>query len=59
MIGDTVNTAKRLCTAAQGGEILISDLLRQRLTRSHELADHAPLEIPPHQEPLPVFRVIR
>ena len=59
VIGDTVNTAKRLCTAAQGGEILISDSLRQRLTRSHELAEHAPLDIPPRLEPLPVFRVIR
>jgi adenylate cyclase len=59
VIGDTVNTAKRLCTAALGGEILISDSLRRRLTRTHELVDHAPLEIPPRQEPLPVFRVIR
>jgi len=59
VIGDTVNTAKRLCTFAQGGEILVSDSLGQRLTRSHELAEHAPLEIPPRQEPFPVFRVIR
>ena len=59
VIGDTVNTAKRLCTAAQGGEILITHSLRQRLTRSHELADHAPLQLPPRLEPLPVFRVIR
>jgi adenylate cyclase len=59
VIGDTVNTAKRLCTAAQGGEILVSDPLRQRLTRTHELVDHPPLEIPPRRDPLPVFRVIR
>jgi adenylate cyclase len=59
VIGDTVNTAKRLCTFALGGEILVSDSLCQRLTRSHELVEHAPLEIPPRKEPLPVFRVIR
>jgi len=59
VIGDTVNTAKRLCSAAQGDEILICDSLRERLTRSHELTDHPPLEIPPRREPLPVFRVVR
>jgi adenylate cyclase len=59
VIGDTVNTAKRLCSFALGGEILVSDSLCQHLTRSHELVEHAPLEIPPRQEPLPVFRVVR
>lgn len=59
VIGDTVNTAKRLCTAAQGGEILVSAPLRNRLTRPHELTDHAPLEIQSRSEPLPVFRVIQ
>ena len=59
VIGDTVNTAKRLCSAAQGGEILVTQSMRQRLTRTHDLADHAPLEIQSRQEPLPVYRVIR
>lgn len=59
VIGDTVNTAKRLCSFALGGEILVSDSLCQHLTRSHELVEHAPLEIPPRKEPLPVFRVLR
>lgn len=59
VIGDTVNTAKRMCTFAQGGEILVSESLRARLTRSHELAEHAPLDIPTRPGPLPVFRVLR
>jgi class 3 adenylate cyclase len=59
VIGDTVNTAKRMCSAAQGGEILVSASLRQRLTRTHELAEHPPLAIESRTEPLPVFRVIR
>jgi adenylate cyclase len=59
VIGDTVNTAKRLCSAAQGGEILVSASLRGRLTRTHELTDHAPLDIQSRAEPLPVFRIIR
>ena len=48
-----------MCSAALGGEILISDPMRQRLTRTHELTDHAPLEFPSRQDPLPVFRVIK
>jgi adenylate cyclase len=59
VIGDTVNTAKRLCSAALGGEILVSESMCERLTRAHELTAHAPLDIPPRKEPLPVFRVIR
>ena len=59
VIGDTVNTAKRLCSFALGGEVLVSDTLCQRLTRPHELVEHAPLEIPPRKEPIPVFRIIR
>jgi adenylate cyclase len=59
VIGDTVNTAKRLCTAAQGDEILVSAALRDRLTRSHQLVDHAPLDIHSRPDRLTVFRVIR
>ena len=59
VIGDTVNTAKRLCSAAQGGEILVSASLCDRLTRTHELTDHASLDIQSRPDPLPVFRVIR
>ena len=59
VIGDTVNTAKRMCSAALGGEILISESLKNRLTRTHELAEYAPLEIQSRREPLPVFRVVR
>lgn len=58
VIGDAVNTAKRLCTAAQGGEILVSEALCNRLTRDCELAEHAALEIQSRPEPLPVFRVV-
>lgn len=58
VIGDTVNTAKRMCSAAQGGEILVSASLRNALTRTHELADHPPLSIESRPEPLPVFRAV-
>ena len=54
-----MNTATRLWSAAQGGEILVTQSMRQRLTRTHDLADHAPLDITSREEPLPVYRVIR
>jgi adenylate cyclase len=59
VIGDTVNIAKRLCSAAQGGEILVSGTVRSRLTTPHELAGHPPLDGLSRSEPLPVFRVLR
>ena len=59
VIGDTVNTAKRLCSAAQGDEILVSAPLCTRLTRTHVIVDHPPVEIQSRPEPVQVFRVIR
>ena len=59
VIGDTVNTAKRMCSAAQGAEIIISEPVRNRLTRTYEIVDHPALEIQSRSEPLTVFRVIR
>jgi adenylate cyclase len=59
VIGDTVNTAKRMCSAAQGAEVIISRSVRDRLTRTYEIVDHPALEIQSRSEPLPVFRVLR
>lgn len=38
LIGETVNTASRLCTAARGGEILVSDALVAALSTADSLA---------------------
>jgi adenylate cyclase len=57
IIGDTVNTAKRLCSAAQGGEILLSDAVRARLTKDHAIAPHAPVAIAGRSEPVVVHCV--
>jgi adenylate cyclase len=59
VIGDTVNTAKRMCSSAQGAEIIISGPVRERLTRPYEIVDHPALEIQSRSEPLAVFRVIK
>ena len=59
IIGDTVNTANRLCAAAGGGVILVTESLRQALTRPHALVEDTPLDLPGRNEPLAIFRVAR
>ncbi|MFL5560759.1 MAG: adenylate/guanylate cyclase domain-containing protein [Gemmatimonadaceae bacterium] len=45
VIGDTVNTASRLCSAAEGGEILLSDEFRNALHDMPPLEERAPIEL--------------
>lgn len=57
VIGDTVNTANRLCAWAEGGEILVSESLRAALTREHPLCARPPLALRGKAEPVVVYRV--
>lgn len=57
VIGDTVNTASRLCSAAGGGEILISDELRRVLSKVPKLVECPPMELKNKSQPVKVFRV--
>ena len=59
VIGDTVNTASRLCSAADSGEILITEQMRRALTSPPPLAECPPLELKGKSQPLPVYRVER
>jgi adenylate cyclase len=59
VIGDTVNTASRLCSAAESGEILITEEMRRALTSPPPLAECPPVELKGKSQPLPVFRVER
>jgi len=45
LIGDTVNLASRLCSLARGGDILISDAVREQMT------DPLPLQLRPELVP--------
>ena len=45
VIGDTVNTASRLCSAAEGGEILLSDEFRAALREPPGLEERTPIEL--------------
>jgi len=59
VIGDTVNTAARLCAAAEGGEILITDALRRTLRVPPRLEACEPLALKGKSSAVPVFRVAR
>lgn len=56
VIGDTVNTASRLCAWAEGGEVLVSESLRAALTREHVLQRREPLVLRGKSEPVVVYR---
>jgi adenylate cyclase len=57
VIGDTVNTASRLCSAAGPGEILISEEMRRALSAPPPLAECPPMELKGKSQPVPVFLV--
>ncbi|HEY3285682.1 MAG TPA: adenylate/guanylate cyclase domain-containing protein [Gemmatimonadaceae bacterium] len=59
VIGDTVNTASRLCSKAAGGEIIISDDYRRELTKLPALEELEPLVLKNKSQPVPAFRVRR
>jgi adenylate cyclase len=59
VIGDTVNTASRLCSAADGGEILLSDEMRRALSSPPPLDICPPMELKNKSQPVKVYRVKR
>ena len=58
VIGDTVNTASRLCGAAAGGEILMSEKFKESLQEPPKLKSHPPMELKGKSQPLPVYSVV-
>ena len=63
VIGDVVNTASRLCACAEGGEILLSEPLREAMSPALRAASpleaHAPLKLRGKRHPVPVYTVAR
>jgi adenylate cyclase len=59
VIGDTVNTASRLCGAAGPGEILVSEEFRAALKTPPRLTAMPPMELKGKSQPVPVFKVAR
>lgn len=57
-IGDTVNTASRLQSKANAGEILISEETKKHLTKNFKLARAGPYELKGKSEKLKAFEVV-
>ena len=58
VIGDTVNTAYRLCSAAEAGQILITEETKQALTSPPRLTACPPMELKGKSQPIPVYCVL-
>ena len=61
VIGDVVNTGARLCSAADGDQVLVTEVVAAALdaSRDIELVAHAPLQVKGKREPVPVFQARR
>lgn len=56
-IGDTVNTASRLESNSQGGQILLSDAASQAATCRFPLIEREPIAVKNRVQPVPLFEV--
>ncbi len=59
VIGDTVNTASRLCSVAKKGEIIISEDFRRTLKNPPALQPLEPVPLKGKTQPVPIFLVKR
>ncbi|MGH2738973.1 MAG: CHASE2 domain-containing protein [Actinomycetota bacterium] len=59
VIGDTVNTASRLCDVSGPGEIMVTEACAATLDDSFRLAEMPPLQVKGKAEDLRVFQILR
>ena len=57
VVGDAVNTAQRLMTNADGGQVLISESTAKKLGKNFDLERLPELKVKGRNEAVPVFRV--
>ncbi len=57
VIGDSVNIAARLCSRAEGGEVLVTDAFRERITDPHEFDWLPEMTLRGRLHAVPVYRV--
>ena len=58
VIGDSVNTGSRLCSAAKAGQILVSEDTEKRLGGRFELQEQPPMSLKGKSKPLRIYAVI-
>ncbi len=59
VIGDSVNTGARLCSAAKAGEILISERTYERVKNYFEVVELPPTHVKGKERALRIFNVVR
>src|SRR5207244_12729614 len=59
VIGDAVNTAKRLCDTAGANDILISEPFYQQLKQPPKVDPLEPIQVKGKSKKIPVYRVKR
>ncbi len=58
-IGDATNVAARVCSVAQGGEVVISASTRERLRKPVRVEALPPVKVKGREQSLELFRVVR
>jgi adenylate cyclase len=58
VIGDSVNTGSRLCSAAKAGQILVSEDTEKRLAGRFDLQEQPPMSLKGKSKPLRIYAVI-
>ncbi|HSC31969.1 MAG TPA: adenylate/guanylate cyclase domain-containing protein [Gemmatimonadaceae bacterium] len=58
VIGDAVNTASRLCAAAEGGEILLTGEMRAMLVSPPPMVERGTMELRGKSQSIPVYSVV-
>jgi adenylate cyclase len=58
VIGDSVNTGSRLCSAAKAGQILVSEDTEKRLGGLFDLQEQPPMSLKGKSKPLRIYAVI-
>jgi class 3 adenylate cyclase len=60
LYGAAVNLAARLCAVARGGQILVSNTVKElALGKAHRFAPLEAVTLKGFQEPVPLFEVVR
>jgi adenylate cyclase len=58
VIGDAVNTGARLCSAAQAGQLLVSEFTHQRLDNLFDVQEQPPMPLKGKSKPMRIYSVI-
>ncbi|MBP7688739.1 MAG: tetratricopeptide repeat protein [Thermoflexales bacterium] len=58
VMGDDVNLAARLMSAAPRGDLLLSSSIRRKVTAFYEVADRGTVKVKGKSQPIPIFSVV-